>query len=333
MPLRARVPAVVTIHDLTFFDHPEWHERAKVHVFRRMIKASARKAAACICVSDFTARRLRGRHRAHGRGRRRATTASTTSGSGPTATRMPTPRRCAGTGSPRRTSGSSARSSPARTCPRSCRPSPASRGTPRPPPRARGRRRVGGRRGAGRDRRERRRDPRAARRVRARRRRPGAAPTGRGGRVPSLEEGFGLPALEALACGAPLVTTSGSAMDELVGDAAVVVPPGDVDALAAGLDQALDPDAAAPAACRRPAPGRAVHLGGVGRAPPRGVRAGGSALTGTVAVTQALARVAGCSRSGRTPSSSASRRSHAFWRSSHRRASSRPLGASSLLIF
>ena len=40
MPLRLGMPAVVTVHDLTFFDHPEWHERSKVTFFRRMIKAS-----------------------------------------------------------------------------------------------------------------------------------------------------------------------------------------------------------------------------------------------------------------------------------------------------
>src|SRR5215212_9057976 len=37
MPARLRIPAVVTVHDLTFFDHPEWHERAKVVFFRRAI--------------------------------------------------------------------------------------------------------------------------------------------------------------------------------------------------------------------------------------------------------------------------------------------------------
>ena len=41
MPERRRLPMVVTIHDLTFFDHPEWHERSKVLVFRRAIRVAA----------------------------------------------------------------------------------------------------------------------------------------------------------------------------------------------------------------------------------------------------------------------------------------------------
>jgi glycosyltransferase involved in cell wall biosynthesis len=56
---------------------------------------------------------------------------------------------------------------------------------------------------------------------------------------PSFEEGGGLPALEALACGAPLVTTAGTAMEEMAGGAATLVEPGDTAALADALDASL----------------------------------------------------------------------------------------------
>ena len=56
---------------------------------------------------------------------------------------------------------------------------------------------------------------------------------------PALEEGFGLPALEALACGAPLVTTQGTAMAEVAGGAATLVPPGNVSDLADALEDTL----------------------------------------------------------------------------------------------
>ncbi len=58
MPERARLPKVVTIHDLTFLDHPEWHERSKVRLFRRAITVAARRASALVCVSATTAERL-----------------------------------------------------------------------------------------------------------------------------------------------------------------------------------------------------------------------------------------------------------------------------------
>lgn len=57
--------------------------------------------------------------------------------------------------------------------------------------------------------------------------------------LPSLDEGFGLPALEAMACGAPLVVSRAGNLPDLVGDAAVVVDPGDAASLAAGLAQVL----------------------------------------------------------------------------------------------
>ncbi len=56
---------------------------------------------------------------------------------------------------------------------------------------------------------------------------------------PSLEEGFGLPALEALACGTSLVTTSGTPMAEIAGDSALLVPPGEPFALAAAIETAI----------------------------------------------------------------------------------------------
>ena len=58
MPRRGSTPTVVSIHDLTFFTNPEWHERTKVAYFRRAIAYSARHADVLISISDFTARQL-----------------------------------------------------------------------------------------------------------------------------------------------------------------------------------------------------------------------------------------------------------------------------------
>jgi glycosyltransferase involved in cell wall biosynthesis len=59
MPMRSGAPKVVTVHDMTFFDHPEWHERAKVMFFRRAIRAAAAKADALITGSGSAAGRIR----------------------------------------------------------------------------------------------------------------------------------------------------------------------------------------------------------------------------------------------------------------------------------
>jgi glycosyltransferase involved in cell wall biosynthesis len=63
--------------------------------------------------------------------------------------------------------------------------------------------------------------------------------------VPSLYEGFSLPAIEAMACGTPLLATTGGALPEVVGTdgtTGMLVPPGDPSALADALLRLLDDD-------------------------------------------------------------------------------------------
>ena len=257
MPLRVGIPSVVTIHDLTFFDHPEWHERSKVAFFRRMIRASVRRATGLISVSDHTARRLEAvlhptqpvTVAAHGVDHERFTTAADPAADLATLARTGIAEpyvAFVGTIEPRKDVPALVRAFAAIADAH-----PGLRLV------------LAGADGWGADAV---RDTVAASGRTTRILRPGylpaeaLAPFLRRAAVvayPSLEEGFGLPALEALACGAPVVTTSGSAMADVCGDAALLVPPARPDLLAAALGTVLD-DPATAARLRAAGPVRAA---------------------------------------------------------------------------
>ncbi|MGH9169313.1 MAG: glycosyltransferase family 4 protein [Acidimicrobiales bacterium] len=238
------VPAVVTVHDMTFFDHPEWHEKAKVPFFRQAIKRSATRADVIICVSELTAERLKALLAPvgavavipHGVDHRRfrpaggpeeaeldavLVTQAGVGGSTPYILHL-------GTNEPRKGVadllgafnlvapdvpelelvlagltgwGSSGVEAAIEASPFGSRI-----------------RRLG---------------YVADESVPALLRRAAVVA------YPSYEEGFGLPALEALACGAPLVTTSATAMSEVAGDSAWTCPAGEPEALAGALVAAL----------------------------------------------------------------------------------------------
>jgi glycosyltransferase involved in cell wall biosynthesis len=259
MPLRADVPSVVTIHDLTFFDHPEWHERSKVVFFRRMIRAAAHRATVLVCVSAYTADRLRAlveprgevvvAH--HGVDHDRfvaigddAADLSALAGHGI----EPPYVAFASTIEPRKNVPTLVRAF-------------ARVAASRPELRLV----LAGSDGWGASEA---RDAIAASGVATRVIRPGYLPAGtvpaffrQAALVayPSYEEGFGLPALEGLACGAPVITTAGSALEEVVGDAALLVPPDDDAALADAIARVLD-DRAEATRLRLAGPARAAQF-------------------------------------------------------------------------
>jgi glycosyltransferase involved in cell wall biosynthesis len=59
---------------------------------------------------------------------------------------------------------------------------------------------------------------------------------------PSLYEGFGLPVLEAMACGTPVITSDVTAMPEVAGDAAILVDPNNVDSIADAIGRIMNND-------------------------------------------------------------------------------------------
>jgi glycosyltransferase involved in cell wall biosynthesis len=249
MPARSPVPCAVTIHDCTFFDHPEWHLRSKAAFFRRAIRRAARQAAVVICVSQVTEDRLRAvcDVRApvvvapHGVDHQRFTPLEPAEGADRAvlgALGVPVDRPLiafVGTLEPRKgvVPLVAAFDQVARAHPDAVLV-------------------LGGQIGWGMGETER---ALTAARHPERIVRTGYLPDAAVPALlrqaaavayPALQEGFGLPALEALACGAPLVTTEGTAMAEMAGAAALLVPPGDVNALATGIGTALQDGRATP---------------------------------------------------------------------------------------
>ena len=244
MPRWSPVPSVVTVHDLSFFDAPEWHERSKVALFRRAIARAARDAAVVVCPSRITAEGLRTWCRVD------ADVVVAPHGGDPDRFRPEEPSPGADAAlladlDDRLTAGRPllvfvGTLEPRKDVPTLVR-AFAAVATRHPEALLV----LAGGRGWGGD------DVDAA-----------VAMSGLGARVirtgyvddraipallrsatavvyPSLYEGFGLPALEALACGSLLVTTSGTAMEEVAGASALLVPPGDASALGEVIDSVL----------------------------------------------------------------------------------------------
>ena len=61
--------------------------------------------------------------------------------------------------------------------------------------------------------------------------------------MPSLDEGFGVPALEAMAAGVPVIASNRGSLPEVMGDAGTLLDPADVDGFAAAMERAARDDA------------------------------------------------------------------------------------------
>lgn len=246
LPVLCRLPKVVTVHDMTLVEHPEWHERSKVLYFRAAIAAASRQAEVIVCDSQTTASRLQSL--VGPRGDLRVVPLGVDPkrfhpGPGLEGEDLQVLARhgvqapyvaFVGTLEPRKGAADLVRAFDAVA---GSHPGLALvlAGVP----------------GWG--------EAQVAEAVASSVHRdrimrlgfiddadvPALLRSATAVAYPSLEEGFGLPALEALACGAPLITTSGTAMEEFCKGAALLVRPGDVAALADALSRLLEGDPSA----------------------------------------------------------------------------------------
>ncbi len=241
MPARRPVPTVVTLHDATFFTDPELHTRTKGPFFRAATRLALRRATGCVVDSQATADEL---IRVAGASPDRMQVAhlgvDTSVFAPPDETRRPPSARASDWPTGRSTSPSSALSNRARTCPPWCGPGSRRAATGPTRPRSSWPAAPAGITTSMQ------RSPRCRRHLALIR--PGYLPVEQlagllGGATlvayPSLGEGFGLPVLEAMACGAAVLTTRRLAIPEVGGDAVAYAKP-TAPALAAALVELLD---------------------------------------------------------------------------------------------